>query len=204
MWWNYDANSTAFDPNSDFGNASLHADWPLTQFFWHNAGYYNVTSKLCDSSHSFTDYCQGGGNGHHLRANDGSGWFWADPYGGGGNKNGNPCNAWDIHYVPYSGRSLYGSAFYNTSWGFWMPTSTHYDYNDGSGCSGYTTFGYSDQAERNLENAELQAGMQPYQPGQSWYNYEPYRVEYHVHADGHYEYHIWENYNYTVPVYVDF
>lgn len=201
IWWNYDSSTQQYDPNVDPTNASAHTDWPLTQFFWHNGTTVRTQLALC-SSGTFDDYCSGGGSNHNLRALDTGSWFWStNPEGG--RKNGNPCNGWDIHYVGYPGQNAYGQAFYNTSWGFWVPISTHYDYNDGSGCTGNTQFGYSDQAEANLENAERNAPitMIP-QAAQNWYNYEGYRVE-SYNWGNHIEYHIWENNRGTVPVYVN-
>lgn len=143
-------------------NLRTNVDWTTTMFFRGNATITKVKNILGSTY---------GNTGATMRelVNDGAGNVWDSD---NGRKDAGGCNSSDSHMRIYADGD---DRLYNPTDLFYVVASTHYDFNDVSGCGEY--FGWSENASAGFYNFFRNKGYSGSANAVAVSNAEPFRVE---------------------------
>lgn len=109
-------------------------DWPVTLIYYNNAEIDMVKSL----------YWIPTGTAQNGKVNDGAGWVWDTD--AGTKEEWCPVRSSALHLRLYADGD---DMLYNTSWGYWVLGTTHYDTRE---CGWSPQFGYSEDAENEIAN----------------------------------------------------
>ncbi|MEM9655655.1 MAG: hypothetical protein AAGA65_26450 [Actinomycetota bacterium] len=152
-----------WDYRSTSSTALSNADWPINVIFWNNSSIEEIEDQrhdifayncnvlwLCDQNH------------RSFQANPvyGDGWDWDTQ---GGRKEfrcgwlGGPADVWALHYRAYENEEGWSAhaglgqmPLWDPGWGYFTPTSSHFDIDDPGlpvGACDATAHGYDETAE---------------------------------------------------------
>jgi hypothetical protein len=172
--YNYDYKST-----SNFGASGR--DWPVHIMFWNNATVNGIKAQRQDHfPYNCNDFGLCNMNFRYDTAFTASTAFAWETDGGMkefrcGYSGG--ANVWSLHYRAYDDQ---GAALYSPGWGFYVPVTTHYDYDDPtlplSSCDN-KQHGYDETAESNVVTwIAAEQGWSYWRDAYHWHNPIGYRL----------------------------